>query len=143
MTHLFVDANILVAVLNKEYPLFSYAARILSLADHRNYRVYTSPLCLTIAFYFSEKKSGRKVALRKIRLLSEKLLISSMDASTVARTIQNPAIHDFEDGLEYFSALDASCRYIISENPQDFYFSDIPIEQSASFLRLISTNKNL
>ena len=53
-----------------------------------------------------------------------------MDATTVKRTAQNSAIHDFEDGLEYYSALDAACQFIITENPQDFYFSEIQIEQS-------------
>jgi len=31
----FVDANILVSVLNKEYPLFTYSARILSLSGNK------------------------------------------------------------------------------------------------------------
>jgi predicted nucleic acid-binding protein len=54
---LFLDANILVAVLNKEYPVFTYAARILSLANNKKFAVYTTPLCLAIAFYFAEKKA--------------------------------------------------------------------------------------
>ena len=58
--NIFLDANILVSVLNKEYPLFSYSSRIVSLADHKNFNVYTSPVCLAIAFYFAEKLRGRK-----------------------------------------------------------------------------------
>jgi predicted nucleic acid-binding protein len=57
---IFLDANILVAVLNKEYPVFKYAARIMSLADKPRYKIYTSPICLAIAFYFSEKKVEEK-----------------------------------------------------------------------------------
>ncbi|HBE43466.1 MAG TPA: hypothetical protein DDW27_20160 [Bacteroidales bacterium] len=52
--NLFIDANIIVAVLNKEYPLFSLAARIMSLQDDKRFSIYTSPLCLAIAFYFAE-----------------------------------------------------------------------------------------
>jgi len=63
---IFLDANILVAVLNKEYPLFSLAARILSMVDDKRFSVYTSPLCLAIAFYFAEKKSGTAAAMKKI-----------------------------------------------------------------------------
>ena len=69
---IFLDANILVSVLNKEYPLFTYAARIISLADNKKFTVFTSPLCLAIAFYFVEKKSGTQLAKQKIKLLSEK-----------------------------------------------------------------------
>jgi predicted nucleic acid-binding protein len=53
---IFLDANILISVVNKEYPLFSQTARILSLADRKGFQIYTSPICLAIAFYFAEKK---------------------------------------------------------------------------------------
>jgi predicted nucleic acid-binding protein len=69
---IFLDANILVSVLNHEYPLFNYSSRILSLADNADYQVFTSPICLAIAFYFSEKKSGRKLAKKKLGVLCEK-----------------------------------------------------------------------
>ena len=54
----FLDANILVSVLNKEYPVFTYSSRVLSLADHSKYKFYTSPLCLAIAYYFAEKMNS-------------------------------------------------------------------------------------
>ena len=53
----FLDANILVAVLNKEYPLFPYTARLLSLARHKEFSLITSAVCLAITFYFAEKKT--------------------------------------------------------------------------------------
>ena len=61
---IFLDANILVSVLNKEYPLFTYSARVLSLMDHPKFEVYTSPICLAIAFYFAEKKIFTKFQLQ-------------------------------------------------------------------------------
>ena len=48
--NVFLDANVLVSVLNKEYPLFGFNARILSLADDRRFKLFTSPVCLAIAF---------------------------------------------------------------------------------------------
>lgn len=55
----FVDANILVATLNREYPLFNWSARLLSLHGNHNFQLFTSPLCLAIAFYFAAKKKWR------------------------------------------------------------------------------------
>lgn len=129
---IFLDANILVSVLNKEYPLFSNSARILSLADNKNFEVFTSPLCLAIAFYFAEKKN-KKTAREKISLLSKKISISPVAENTVRKAVNNPAIHDFEDGLEYYAALESRCRCIITEDTGDFYFSDIEVLNSRSF----------
>lgn len=130
----FLDANILVTVLNKEYPVFTSAARILSLADNSRFRLYTSPLCLAIAFYFSGKKSGIEMANRKISLLASRIAISKTDEITVKQTITNKKINDFEDGLEYYSALDSGCKVIITEDAGDFYFSEIEVINCDNFL---------
>jgi predicted nucleic acid-binding protein len=125
--NIFLDANILVSVLNKEYPLFTYSSRILSLADHSRFKVYTSPLCLAIAFYFAEKKSGTKAALEKIHLLVSKIRIADMTGETVLQTVSNSKVKDFEDGLEYYSAVAAKCTCIITNDVKDFYFSEIEV----------------
>jgi predicted nucleic acid-binding protein len=137
---IFLDANILVSVLNKEYPLYSYTSRIVSLADHKSFEVFTSPLCLAIAFYFAEKKN-KKTAREKIRLLSEHLSIAGISETTVRKTSKNPAIHDFEDGLEYYAALENKCECIITEDVKDFYFSDIEVISGENFFEKYLTSK--
>ncbi|WP_276503677.1 PIN domain-containing protein [Terrimonas pollutisoli] len=129
---IFLDANVLVSVLNKEYPLFTYSSRILSLTDHKGYEVFTSPLCLAIAFYFAEKKN-KKSTRQKIGLLCENLSITTVNESAVKQTTANSAIHDFEDGLEYFSAIDSKCDCIITEDVDDFYFSKIDVLTCETF----------
>src|SRR5690606_27096383 len=126
--------NILVSILNRQYPLFSNAARIISLADNPKFRIYTSPICLAIAFYFAEKKSGTQRAKEKIAVLSQKLKITSTDEETVKLSIENIKINDFEDGLEYYSALKSNCQLIITEDVSDFYFAEIPVLNSKAFL---------
>jgi predicted nucleic acid-binding protein len=131
---IFLDANVLVAVLNREYPLFTYAARIVSLVDHPRFEVFTSPICLAIAFYFAEKKSGTELAKNKISILSKKLKITRIDSKTVDLVSENPAIYDFEDGLEYYSAINSGCEIIITEDVSDFYFSEMQVYKCISFL---------
>jgi predicted nucleic acid-binding protein len=130
---IFLDANVLVSVLNKEYPLFTYSARIVSLADNRRFEVFTSPVCLAIAFYFAEKKHKTKMARQKIALLYEHLLIAGVTESAVGKTIKNAAINDFEDGLEYYAAKESKCDCIVTEDVKDFYFSDIEVIDCAGF----------
>lgn len=130
----FLDANVLVSVLNKEYPLFPHSARILSLADQLRYQLYTTPICLAISFYFAEKKSGAGLAKRKMEVLSSKLHIASVDSIEVSRAVSDPSVVDFEDGLEYYSALQHECQAIITEDSEGFYFSEIPVYDCKKFL---------
>jgi predicted nucleic acid-binding protein len=133
MTNIFLDANVLISVVNQEYPLFTHSSRILSLVDHKKYSVYTSPLCLAITYYFSEKKSGRQKANEKMKILSEKLLITTVNSECVKRTVSNRNISDFEDGLEYYSAEGTGCTMIITENQKDFYFSKMNVTNCEGF----------
>jgi predicted nucleic acid-binding protein len=132
---IFLDANILVSVLNKEYPLYTYTSRIISLADNSKFILYTSPVCLAIAFYFVEKKFKSVRAKSKIQLLCKHIHISAVSESTVLKTLQTSAINDFEDGMEYYSAIENKCGCIITEDIHDFYFSKIEVLNSEEFLK--------
>jgi len=131
---IFLDANVLVAVLNKEYPLFSYASRILSMTDRKDFEVFTSPICLAIAFYFAEKKSGSAQAAKKTGLLASHINIAPTGKGAVLKTLSNKKILDFEDGLEYYSAIDSNCNAIITEDKGDFHFSEIEVESCREFI---------
>jgi predicted nucleic acid-binding protein len=136
----FLDANVLISVLNKEYPVFPYSARILSLTAVPQIRLYTSPLCWAIAFYFTEKKSGSAMARNKLKLLAEKLHFTTLTHETVQHVVNNKKIHDLEDGLQYYSALESGCTCIITEDLSDFYFSEIDVMTSRVFLENYISN---
>lgn len=135
MKKIFLDANVLISVLNREYPLFLSSSRVLSLSDRSDHILFTSPLCLAISFYFACKKCGAELALKKIALLSEKLQITLTGPEEVKATLLNKSILDFEDGLEYYSAMEANCTAIITEDTGDFYFSSIPVVNCTSYLK--------
>jgi hypothetical protein len=42
---------------------------------------------------------------------------------------------DFEDGLEYFSALHSGCEIILTEDKTDFYFSALPVLNCQEFIK--------
>lgn len=133
MVRIFLDANVLVSVLNKEYPVFTYSSRILSLASNPKFEVYTSPICLAIAFYFAKKKHKSALAKQKIDLLCEHINIAENLTDGVVKTLGNKKIHDFEDGLEYYAAKENNCACIVTEETDDFYFSEIEVLNCVAF----------
>lgn len=133
--NIFLDANILVSVLNHEMPTFSYSARVMSLPTFRsNFKLFTSPICLAIAYYFAEKKCGSKKAIEKMKILSTQIEITSIGPAEVFSVNNNKKINDYEDGLQYYAALNAKCDVIITENISDFFFSEIPVHTSKDFI---------
>jgi predicted nucleic acid-binding protein len=47
---------------------------------------------------------------------------------------KNPKILDIEDGLQYYSAIESGCEIIITEDKNDFYFSEIEVLSSRAFI---------
>ncbi len=132
---IFLDANVIVSVLNNEIPLFTYSSRILSLPSYNSrFKIFTSPLCLAIAFYFSEKKCGTKRSLEKINILLNHINIVNTGEKEVLLSSSNKKILDFEDGMQYYSAVNGGCNCIITEDLEDFHFAEIPVYSSRDFI---------
>lgn len=132
---IFLDANVLITVLCNEYPRFTACARVLSLCDNPRFTVHTSPLCIGIAAYFTEKKNGRQLAKKKMALLLEKLRITTIDEAMTKQVMTNPKIDDVEDGLQYYSALSSGCLCIVTYDKGDFHFAEIEVLDAEEFLR--------
>jgi predicted nucleic acid-binding protein len=111
---------------------------VLSLADYPDFELYTSTTCLAIVFYFAEKKSGQVLAKEKIKNLALHIRIAKSGEVEVQSALSNKKIDDFEDGLQYFTAINAGCDVIITEDGNDFHFADIPIMSCEAYLREIA-----
>ena len=96
--------------------------------------MFTTPLCLAIAFYFAEKKN-KKLARQKIGLLGEHLSIAAISEATVKKVTKNAAIHDY-------AALESKCACIITEDRDDFYFSEIEVISAEDFFEKYLTQKS-
>jgi len=74
------------------------------------------------------------LAKKKISLLAKNLKVAPNLESGVLQTIFNSKISDFEDGLEYYAAVDAGCNIIITEDTADFWFSEIEVLDCEGFM---------
>jgi predicted nucleic acid-binding protein len=129
----FVDANVLVNIVQRKYPEYEVCARLLSLQGSLRFQLYTSPLCLAIAFYFAEKKSGTSEALKKIRLLAQNLNITICGPEETQKAAKLKSAPDFEDALEYESALSSSCEVLVTYDTDDFFYAAIPVVKPMAF----------
>ena len=81
------------------------------------------------------------MAKEKINLLLQHMGVTTVDEKITIQAIQNKLIHDFEDGMEYYSALQSKCDCIVTENQKDFYFGDMEVIGCEELLRKIKFEK--
>lgn len=130
---LFLDTNVMLDFLGEREPFYISAAKIATLADKRKLKIIVSALSFATVSYFLTKYEGLKKTkdkLRKFKIISG---ICELDELIIEKGL-NSDFPDFEDSLQYFSALRRECDIIITRNGKDFKKSQIPVMTPGEFL---------
>lgn len=136
MQSVFLDTNIVIDFLGERANFYESAAKVVTLADKKKVRIYTSPSSISNTFYILSKYENSKAALEKIRLFRLLCSISRMDEQVIDKAI-NSNFKDFEDAMQYFSALATNCDVIITRNEKDFKNALIPVMNAESYLQTL------
>ena len=133
MKKIFLDTNIILDFLGEREGFYEASAKIMTLADKKKIQVYTSPSSISNVFYVLAKYENSKTALEKIRKFKLLCSMSVMDDEVVEKAIHSN-FKDFEDAMQYFSALASNCNIIITRNEKDFKNAMIPVMNAESYL---------
>jgi|SRR6218665_1443399 len=133
MKKIFLDTNIIIDFLGEREGFYEASAKILTLSDKKKIHVYTSPSSISNVFYVLAKYENSKIALEKIRKFKLLCSMSVMDDEVVEKAIHSD-FKDFEDAMQYFSALASNCDAIITRNEKDFKNALIPVMTAESYL---------
>ena len=137
MKKLFVDTNIVIDLLSRREPYYDEAATLFSLADKKQIELTASSLTIAnISYVLLRQMDSNKAKsiLRKLRLIVKTL---SLDDKIVGLALNDDNFLDFEDGLQYFTALENGQDLIITRNLKDFKKSKLPVMTARQFIETI------
>jgi predicted nucleic acid-binding protein len=135
-TRIFLDTNVMLDLLGERIPFYDSIAKITTLADRKQIDMVVSALSYATVSYFLTKHENAeksKEKLRKFKIISE---IADLDELTIEKGL-NSNFSDFEDSLQYFSALKSNCKILITRNVKDFRESQIPVMTPDEYLTSI------
>ncbi|MFW6326725.1 MAG: type II toxin-antitoxin system VapC family toxin [Bacteroidota bacterium] len=138
MKKLFVDTNIVIDLLSRREPFFKEAATLFSLADKKQIELTISSLTIANTSYalLSQMDSIKaKSTLRKLRLI---VTILPLDDKIIGLALNDETFSDFEDGLQYFTAIENGQDLIITRNLKDYKISSLPVMTAKQFIESIS-----
>jgi predicted nucleic acid-binding protein len=136
MKKLFVDTNIVIDLLSRREPYYDEAATLFSLADKNQVELSISSLTIANTSYvlLGQMDSAKaKSILRKLRLIVK---ILPLDDKIVGLALNDEAFSDFEDGLQYFTAIENRQETIITRNLKDFKNAKLPAITAKQFIAL-------
>ena len=137
MKKLFVDTNIVIDLLSRRVPFFEEAAELFSLADKKQVELSASSLTIANISYALLRQldsNKAKSVLRKLRLI---LKILPLDEKIIGLALNDETFSDFEDGLQYFTAIEDEQELIITRNLKDFKNSKLPTMTAKQFIETI------
>jgi len=134
MKKLFVDTNIVIDLLSRREPYYDEAATLFSLADKNQVELSVSSLTIEHTSYVLLHQMDSikaKSILRKLRLIVK---ILPLDDKIVGLALNDETFSDFEDGLQYFTAIENGQETIITRNLKDFKNSKLPTITAKQFI---------
>lgn len=135
MMKVFIDTNILIDFLAAREPFAEEAMALFQLADNDEIELMVSDLTIINTIYILRRMHyGLSEIYDSLDNIRPLLTITSMGATVVDRCLQHRS-DDFEDEMQYFSAIDANADYIITRNKKDFDFGDSAVMTPYEFFK--------
>ena len=123
---LLIDTNVIIDLLAKREGFYRDAQELFTLADEKNILLFISSLTLANTHYVLSKyqnaNEARKTLIR-FKVLAEVLPLEDkiIDLALVSN------FNDFEDAIQYYTALDNKLDIVITRNKKDFKNAEIPV----------------
>lgn len=133
MKRLFVDTNIVMDLLERREQFFQEAQELFTLADKNEVKLFVSALTIANVNFllFKHLKMEARKVLAKFKVLVEVLPVTDKILDLALTSDQK----DFEDAIQYFTAIDHDMEIFITRNKKDFKNLSLPILTAKEFLK--------
>ena len=130
---IFIDTNVLIDVLCERESFYDDAAAIWSLAEQGRFTSFIAAVSVTNIYYIVRRLGDHRKAMKAVILLRDIFSIAACDEQILNQAM-DAKMPDFEDAVQYFSAIHAEAEIIITRNVKHFPKAGIPAVTPAEFL---------
>jgi predicted nucleic acid-binding protein len=129
----FLDTNVLLDVLAERADFYDDAAAIWSLAEHGRLTGIIAAVSVTNIYYIVRKLADHRTAMKAMVQMRDIFTLATCDGQVMSQAI-DARMSDFEDAVQYFSALRAGAESLVTRNPKHFPRSTLPVVTPKEFL---------
>lgn len=130
---IFIDTNILLDVFQNRVPHVDDSIQIWALAESRKADVFISAISFNNIFCIMRKHEGMNSAQRAVEVLNSNFSMVPLVQDIIGKAIM-AKMPDFEDAIQFFSALSVEANCIVTRNVKDFPADILPILTPEAFL---------
>lgn len=129
----FIDTNVLLDVLAERKLFYREAMRVWTLAESGRIDACVAAISFSNCYYIVHGHAGRRNAEKAIRILRDVFAPVDLTAQVLNQAIDS-GFSDFEDAIQFHSAVHARAKCIITRNPDHFPRAPLSVLSPAEFL---------
>lgn len=134
MNRLFVDTDIVMDLLLQRSPFYLHAARLFTLADKGKISICISSLSFNNLDYMLSKQYNRLESRRILNQLKTIVSVLAVDDKVISLALSS-SFADFEDAIQYYTAIENSISLLITRNLKDYRDADIAVMTAEAYLK--------
>jgi predicted nucleic acid-binding protein len=139
MVHFLLDTNIILDFLTGRKPFSIHAAHLFSAADTGKIKLYVSAISFNNTYNVIRQSIGHKKAIHLLDQLGSMVQTIPLNSDIINKSIKS-GYSDFEDGIQYFSALsEKRIQALVTRNSKDYKSKELLILEPDMALQLAST----
>jgi predicted nucleic acid-binding protein len=138
MDKVFIDSDIILDLIQQREPFYREATILFSLIEENKLKSYTTPLVFANLFYILRKLESNSFAIKVLTRLKTLLAVIAINEKCVSLALSS-SFKDFEDAIQYYSAIEADIQYLITRNKKDYKESGLIICTPKEYLAIRSS----
>ena len=133
MAKIFVDTDVCIDLLSGRKPFNATAEKLFSLADIGKIKICVSSLSFSNIDYVLRSQYSANHSRQIIAKFKTLVTVLSVDSKTIDLAIASD-FHDFEDAIQYYSAIENGLTTLVTGNLKDFKKATIKVVTPETYL---------
>ncbi len=136
-----VDTNVLLDVLARREPHYRASAQVWTLAERGEITAFVSAISYNNVYYIVRKAESKPAAHQAVKMLRDVFDSVAPDAKIINQAIDSEC-DDFEDAIQFHSAIRVHAQVLITRDPGDFPRSELAIATPEEFLQILAEGQD-
>ena len=122
----FLDANVLIDVVQNRIDFVETSSKVLQLGLDGECELCASDITFTTVSFYARKNRTQEQLYEVLQSLRDFIDVAPSGKIAIDWALQQKS-KDFEDSVQYYTALRSGAEYIVSRNVRDYPYNDIPV----------------
>jgi predicted nucleic acid-binding protein len=132
-----LDTNIVVDVALERQPFYTVSVQVLASAYRGEIEAFISASTVSDIYYIIRKAKGHNATLEFLQIIAPFCRIATVDQLVISNALLS-SLKDFEDAVQYETAIANQLEAIVTRNPQDFSGDVLQILTPEAFIQQLA-----